>query len=114
MNHHSYSTIMDMYNWDYQDTRFLNVKLENVIDDFDKSLTHIFSFLGLDPSECLPVAQRYDLKRPESARIALMRHATNANDNLSWRDYFCDDDAMDQFRKRFPEDLLPKLGYSLE
>jgi len=112
MKHFSSHILGNMYDWDYEDRRFLNVKFEDTVLDFDGTLSNIFSFVGLDPSECLPIAQQFDLQRLGQERIDAISHVTNKNGNLSWKDYFVDDEMIDQFRKCFPDDLLSKLGYS--
>ena len=112
MRSFSAEKIMEMYKWDYQDTRFLNIKLEDVIANFDATLSRAFSFIGLDPSESLAVARRFDINRLSQTRIAKMNHVTNKNGSLTWRHYFSDADMIDQFSRMFPKDLLPKLGYS--
>lgn len=114
MNGRSFHTIMDMYNWDYGDNRFLNVKLEDVDNDYDGTFSRIFSFLGLDPSECLPIVRRYDLKRIAHEQVELNLHVTNKSGGWTWKKYFSDSSMLDEFHRTFPDDLITKLGYTLD
>jgi hypothetical protein len=111
MKHRSFPVIMDMYNWNYADRRFLNVKLEDVMAEFDREFSKIFAFLGFDPSECLPIARRHDTKRLSRDQVASMEHVTNKMGELPWTHYFSDNAMLEQFSATFPDDLLPRLGY---
>jgi len=112
MMHFSFETIMDMYNWDYNDSRFLNVRLEDVRRDFDGTFSRIFAFVGLEPAECLPIAQRFDANRMDQHRINSMAHITNKGGDQTWQNYFSDREMIKTFNQSFPRNLLPKLGYS--
>ena len=108
----SFATIMDMYRWNYADERFLNVKLEDTAADFDATFARIFSFLGVDEEECLPLAIRHDVGRTAPEQLELMPHVTNkSRRSVTWPEYFSDGEMLDVFRLAFPADLLQKLNY---
>ena len=107
----SYHAISDMYEWNYDDNRFMNVRLEEVSASFDDTFSRIFSFLGLDVGQCVPIAAFHDLRRFTPERLEQTAHITNKNRDLPWQRYFSDDAMLDEFRKTFPADVMARLGY---
>ena len=107
----SYHAITDMYKWNYDDKRFLNVRLEDVSANFDRTFSRIFSFLGLDVEQCVPVAALQDVRRFTRQRVQQTAHITNKNGDLSWQRYFLDDAMLDEFQRTFPADVMARLGY---
>jgi len=101
--------IEEMLQWDYSDGRFMNVKYEELITDFDLLLFHrIFTFLGFPGSAiplCLDCAYNNSLF---SGNIEKSIHVRSGKSS-QWKDHF-----TPEHKKRFVEifgDALITLGY---
>lgn len=107
INNISKKIIMDVYAWDYSDDRFLNIKLEDFYDDFDKTVGLAAEFLGLDVSKSIGIARKHDIHRMDK----LPHWVTNLTGKKYRYPDFFKEKHYDQFYKIFPPDIFTKLGY---
>jgi hypothetical protein len=110
MNHISKSTILDMYEWDYSDDRFLNVKLEDFFDDFDKTAALIAEFLDLDPEKVVSIANKHNIYHLID-KNNIPDHVTNRTGKKYRYPDFFKEKHYDCFFKLFQSDIFDKLGY---
>jgi hypothetical protein len=98
-----------MYHWDYDDTRFTNLKFEDIDSSFDATFTTIFESLDLPVETCLPIARRYDINRLPQDRIDSIPHVTNKSRSLDYTNV--SDRVRDAFYSTFPADVIARVGY---
>jgi hypothetical protein len=103
MNNMSKITIDRLYNWNYDDERFLTLKMEDFYEDFEGTVDKMFSHLKMHYD--------YNLIKCFDIKENIPWYATNTT-GKKWRfpDFF-DDELLTEFRKTFPEDVFEKLGY---
>lgn len=101
--------IKEMLRWDYADDRFMNIKYEDLIVDYDlKEFKKIFTFLGFSGSEipaCLECAYNNSLF---SGKVKKSVHVRSGKSS-QWKTHF-----TPQHKQRFVElfgDALIRLGY---
>lgn len=110
LKEYAYDHIMDLYNWNYNNPKFLEVKYEDVITNFDQEWTKIFNFININPVH-LKIAQMNDINRLKTKEIEQNNHITNKNINLNlWKEHFTPR-IIKEFKDLFPQDLLQKLQY---
>ena len=111
----SRNTIMDIYNWDYYRPNFLEVKYEDLMNNFNGTLANMFKHYGFSREmieEGLRIAANYNLRNKRDDELIGNRHVTNKNlDMDKWREYFKSQDMVSKFWKIYPEDLFVKIGY---
>jgi hypothetical protein len=110
MEGRSYHAIMDMYRWDYGDSRFLSVKYEDIVTRFDDVFGRVFEFLGLPVRSSLRLAARHDINRLSPRQIRDSRHITDKSRAFDYRLRFSPD-LLEAFAAIYPSDLLERLGY---
>jgi hypothetical protein len=112
MKGRSLHSIKAMYAWAHRrDPRFLTIRYEDVAANFDGSLARVFTFVGLDPVRCLPIAARHDLNRLRREDVEALRHVTNKKGGMTWQRHFSNPAILRAFREIFPQDVFQKLGY---
>ena len=102
-------TINDIREWDYNNSNFLEIKYENLIEDNNLALFYqIFVFLGF-PENFIPnlleIAHKNSIF---SGKVKKSIHVRSGKKN-QWEEFF-----KEQHKKRFLElfgDILIKLGY---
>jgi hypothetical protein len=112
MEYVSGSTIKSMAAWDYSDNSFINVKYEDLIQDYNLTLFHeIFTFLGF-PGHAIPSLLGIAHQRSIFSGSNFIAQKTHIRSGKSaqWKEYFTDQ-IEDKFKIMFGEDLLLKLGY---
>ena len=110
----SYNAIMDMYNWRYDDRRFLNVKFEDIISDFDATMHRIFKHLNLAPiamETLIEIAGRHNVQKWGSDQVRDNPHITNKVGQLYTYQKTLMPEHYSLFKDLFPSDIMPKLGY---
>ena len=110
MRGRSYDAIMDAYRWDYSDTRFLNVRYEDVVVDFRTEFQRVFDWLQITDNRLLDIASRHDLNRMSAAAVGANAHVTDKDlRGASVSDLPASLEG--EFRRLFPDDILHRLGY---
>lgn len=103
-----YRTINEMYDWDYEDDRFLNLHLEAFAECYEDTLRQAFAFLGFEEDAIrmfLAAAKAYNKRGSNHA------HITNKTEVLhTYEDYF-EPYHYTLFQLLFPDDLFERLGY---
>lgn len=111
----SKNTIMDMYNWNYTKTNFLEVKYENLMEDFNGTLTNMLKHYGLHEKKIkkmIKICQEYNLRKNNENSIQKNIHVTNKTIDLNkWKKYFKTRKIYNSFLKIYPHDIFEKLGY---
>ena len=111
----SKNTIMDIYNWNYTKTNFLELKYENLMEDFDGTLTNMFKHFGMHEKKIkkmLKICQEYNLRKNKDSNIQKNIHVTNKNIDLNkWKKYFNTKKIYNNFIEIYPNDIFEKLGY---
>ncbi|MDT9339973.1 sulfotransferase domain-containing protein [Trichodesmium erythraeum 21-75] len=102
-------TINDIREWDYNNSNFLEIKYENLIEDNNLALFYqIFAFLGF-PEKLIPSLLEIAHKNSIfSGQVKKSIHVRSGKKN-QWEEFF-----KEQHKKRFLElfgDILIKLGY---
>ncbi|MBT8446601.1 MAG: hypothetical protein HKO62_01375 [Gammaproteobacteria bacterium] len=113
MEHASGWAITGMLDWDYQLDNVLELKLEELVSEFDASFKKIFEHLGFSErltNELLSAIQSENLANMSDRQIA--EHGHIHSRNLSkWEEYF-DDRVGERFDQLFPG-AVRKLGYEV-
>lgn len=113
MIHAAYNTICGMYHWDYADERFLNFRLEEFLETFDRALEKMFRFLSFNESDVMALLQQCR-KFKKSVAVDKRGHITNkSNAVYTYRKYFKPHHYR-LFNLLFPRDVIQKLGYAKE
>lgn len=103
-----YLTVRDMYGWNYDDKRFLNIRLEDFLEDFDATLEGMFRFLTFEDAQIGALVRRCQQYKKGKDRST---HITNrSNAVYTYQNYFKPQHYL-LFEKLFPADTLQKLGY---
>ncbi len=111
MIHVAYSTINSMYRWDYADERFLNLRLEDFLENFDKALEKTLRFLSFSEADVVALLQRCQ-KFKKGVAVDKGGHITNKSSKVyTYREYFKPHHYI-LFDRLFPGDLMQKLGYT--
>jgi len=105
MEQQSRRVINAIYSWDYSDKRFLNIKLEDFYDDFDKTIIKIANHLGFNSEIMLFQAKKYDIQQN------IPNYATNKTGNKYTYPNFFKKEHYEHFFTLFPSDIFNKLGY---
>jgi len=110
MIHAAYNTIGNMYRWDYTDERFLNLQLEEFLEDFDRALEKVLRFLSFDEAAVLALLQQCQ-KFKKGVDTDKGGHITNRSSEVyTYRKYFRPHHYR-LFNLLFPDDIMQKLGY---
>ena len=110
MRGRSYNAIMDVYRWNYEDSRFLNLRFEDIVEDFDGQMSRAFAWLGLPVDRCLEVAQQHDLMRMSTETIHGNPHVTDKG-RFGNRIIQLSPELSKEFDSIYPADILDRLGY---
>ncbi len=114
INGRSKYAIMDMYNWNYQDSRFLNIKFEDLMTDFEETFMRIFQHLHFEPDEMdllLELAGKENINNWSQEKIKNNRHVTNKNKTILNYDSHLHEKHFESIAQIYPKDLLEKIGY---
>jgi hypothetical protein len=105
MNNASRRVIMEMYHWDYDDERFLNIKLEDFWEDLEGTARRVADWLDIDQDVMLSCTAGLDIKKNVPS------YANNrTGKKWRWQNLFTDE-HIEAFNDLFPKDTLEKLGY---
>jgi hypothetical protein len=106
MKNRAKETIFSMYNWDYQDKRFLNLKMEQFWEDFDGTVEKMAKYLDLDEEVLASASRKFNI------REKIPPYATNqTGKKWKWESVLCDE-HIKLFNELFPSNTLRKLGYA--
>jgi hypothetical protein len=111
----SRGTLSDLYRWDYADPRFLNVKFEALMSDFDATMRGIFRHLELDSlgvDALLQVARRHNVATWSKEQRDRDPHIVNKERRMYTYPDYLTADHLARIRELFPADLLAKVGYA--
>jgi len=111
IEHYGAWTVDGMRAWSYDTESILEVKFEQVMENYDASFREIFEHLGFSGAlldSALSIAARHDLGRKSDREIEKMAHVS-AKKTSKWREYF-EEVHKQAFLERFG-DVLVKLGY---
>nr|MBV6630654.1 sulfotransferase domain-containing protein [Oceanococcus sp. HetDA_MAG_MS8] len=111
MDHYARWTIESMRDWNYTNEKVLEVRFEDLRDNFDQGFNRIFSHAGLRDDEqtvAMRIARKHDLNRKSTRELRRMTHVTG-NEPQKWRRYFTPE-LKTAFLSRFG-DILIDLGY---
>ena len=111
----SKNTIMDIYNWNYKSPNFLETKYEDLISDFNGTLTRIFKHYGFTStmiSTALKIAASHDIHNKDQKDLQNNNHITNKSFDLDkWKTYFSDSELKHKFWGIYPSNIFTKIGY---
>ena len=111
----SRNTIMDIYNWNYKRPYFLETKYEDLMIDFNGTLTRIFTHYGFTPTmitTALKIAEKHNINNKNQAFLNNNSHITNKSLDLDkWKTYFSDSEIKNKFRGIYPSNIFTKIGY---
>ena len=111
----SKNTIMDIYNWNYNMHNFLETKYEDLMSDFNGTLTRIFKHYGFTStmiSTALKIAANHDIKKKKDKDLQNNNHITNKSIDLDkWKTYFSDSELKHKFWGIYPSNIFNKIGY---
>ena len=100
-----------MNDWNYNRDNILEIKFENLLNNYDDMFRIIFEYIGFSKSEVaigLNVAAKYDLGRKSLEEIEKMKHVSSQK-TTKWKEYF-GVQHKEMFIKKFGN-ILVKLGY---
>jgi hypothetical protein len=111
----SKNTIMDIYNWNYQRPNFLEIKYEDLMSDFNGTLTSIFKHYGFTStmiSTALKISEKHNINNKNQAFLNNNSHITNKSLDLDkWKKYFSDSEIKNKFWGTYPSNIFTKIGY---
>lgn len=110
MKNYAYDNIMVMHKWPYTNSKFLEIRYEDIMTNYEAGWSKIFKHVGWDTKYLyLTVDENIQLKNIADRKIDL--HVTNPEIDLQlWKKYFTSK-VIKVFNELFPKDLLNKLGY---
>jgi hypothetical protein len=111
----SRNTIMDIYNWNYNMTNFLETKYEDLMLDFNGTLTRIFKHYGFTSTmitTALKIAAIHNIQNKDQKYLQNDNHITNKSFDLDkWKTYFSDSELKSKFWGIYPSNIFTKIGY---
>jgi hypothetical protein len=114
----SKNTIMDIYNWDYEMPNFLEFKYEDLMSNYNGTLSNMFKHYGFTKDmikESLKIAEVYNIRKKDEKDLQKNGHITNKSIDLDkWKNYFTDKDLTKVFKSNFPSDIFDKIGYPID
>jgi hypothetical protein len=111
----SRNTIMDIYNWNYNMPNFLEIKYEDLMKNFNETLTKMFRHYGFTSSmisTALKIAEKHNINIKDRAVLNNDNHITNKSLDLDkWKTYFNNSDMKHKFFEVYPSNIFNKIGY---
>jgi len=111
----SRNTIMDIYNWNYNMPNFLETKYEDLMLDFNGTLTRIFKHYGFTSTmitTALKIAAIHNIQNKDQKYLQNDNHITNKSFDLDkWKTYFSDSELKSKFWGIYPSNIFTKIGY---
>lgn len=111
----SNNVIMDMYNWNYNMPNFLETKYEDLMSDFNGTLTLIFKHYGFTSkmiATALKIAANHNINNKDQQYLKKNNHITNKSIDLDkWKKVFSDTDLEYLFWETYPSNIFTKIGY---
>ena len=111
----SKNTIMDIYNWNYTMPNFLETKYEDLMLDFNGTLTCIFKHYGFTSTmitTALKIAAIHNIHNKDQTYVQKNNHITNKSLDLDiWKTYFNDSELKHKFWGIYPSNIFTKIGY---
>ena len=112
----SRNTIMDIYNWNYESPYFLETKYEDLMTDFNGTLTRIFKYYGFTTSminTALKIAGNHNINTKDQTALDNDNHITNKSlDFDKWKQFFSDSELKHKFWEVYPSNIFTKIGYT--
>jgi hypothetical protein len=111
----SWNTIMDIYNWNYNMPNFLEIKYEDLMLDFNGTLSRMFKHYGFTPimiETSLRIAANHNIQNMDPKNLENDSHITNKCLDLDkWKTYFNDSELKNKFLGIYPSNIFTKIGY---
>ena len=111
----SWNTIMDIYNWNYKMQNFLEIKYEDLMLDFNGTLTRMFKHYGFTLKmieTSLRIVVNHNIQNMEQKYLESDSHITNKSLDLDkWKNYFNDSELKNKFWGIYPSNIFTKIGY---
>ena len=111
----SKNTIMDIYNWNYNMPNFLETKYEDLMSNFNGTLTLIFKHYGFTLtmiSTALKIAANHNIHNKDQQYLKNDNHVTNKLIDLDkWKQIFSDAELKHKFWAIYPANIFTKIGY---
>ena len=111
----SWNTIMDIYNWNYKSPYFLEIKYEDLMLDFNGTLTRMFKYYGFTSTmiaTILKIAANHNIQNMDQKYLESDSHITNKSLDLDkWKTYFNDSELKNKFWGIYPSNIFIKIGY---
>jgi len=114
----SKNTIMDMYNWDYENPNFMEFKYEDLMNNYNGTLANMFKHYGFTKDmihTALIIAAEYNIRKKDEKDLQKNGHITNKSIDLDkWKTYFNNPELIHKFRRIYPIDIFDKIGYPVD
>jgi len=107
MQNVSKKVIMNIYNFPFSDTRFLTVKLEDFLENYEPTIVRIAQHLAIPEEILLKTSTPFDL----NTMSKYPKHVTRKKLDQPSHVALFEPHHYDLFSEIFPPDLLSKLGY---
>lgn len=104
-------TLEGINNWNYDNENILEIKIEDLISDYDKNFLHVFEHLQISKPEiaiCMKIASHHNLKNMSDSEVEKVKHVSSRNPSR-WKEYF-EDIHKQAFLDKFGDTLI-ELGY---
>ena len=111
MDHYAKWTVEDMLKWDYNNSNCIELKFENLMNNFDQEVESIFKHCNFNIKEMLAakrIANYEDLNKMSQLQIKNNPHISSVKTN-KWKQYFTEKIST-KFQNQY-EDVLDKLNY---
>ena len=110
----SRNTINDIYNWNYNMPNFLETKYEDLMTNFNETLTNMFKHYEFTVSmidTALKIAEKHNINLKNPTLLKNSKHITNISIDLNiWKTYFTPE-LKRTFLKIYPRNIFSKIGY---
>ncbi len=107
MRNVSKDVIMNIYNFPFSDTRFLTIKLEDFLENYEHTIACIAQHLGIPKKILLKTSAPFNLNTMSKYPKYVTRKKLDQPSYIE----LLEPHHYDLFREIFPPDLLSKLGY---
>lgn len=113
----SKKAITEMYDWNYDNPKTLNIKFEDIMEDFNKEFSNAFDFLNIDEKtkdKLLKGISKCNINNKKQNYLDKNIHVTNKTKIWDSYKYEITEEHLKHFKKIHKNNLMEKLGYIIQ
>ena len=111
INNYASWTIEALKAWDYTNSKVMELKMENISENFERIFLELFEFLGFSGGaikQCMQRAREQNINSMSEAQIRKNKHI-HGGSLSKWKKHFSEENES-YFNKKF-EGVVELLGY---